>query len=826
MLNRRPLTGDNHRSFSDPLAWVQDYFSRMGWSPFPFQRQTWQAYLAGGSGLVHAATGTGKTYAVWLGPILEWLMQNPDPARWQPKQPPSLRVLWVTPLRALAIDTANALQAPLTAWGLPWTLQTRTSDTAGSIRTRQRKRLPTALVTTPESLSLLLSWPDAAGLFADLQAVIVDEWHELLSSKRGVQVELALARLRSWRPSLRVWGMSATLGNVAEAAEVLLPTDVPRHVIAGEQPKPVVIDSLIPATMERFPWAGHLGLRLLPEVVAAIESARSALVFTNTRAQAETWYQAILAERPEWAGLMALHHGSLDRRVREFVEDGLRAGRWRCVVCTSSLDLGVDFSPVDRVLQIGSAKGVSRLLQRAGRSGHQPGATSRVTVVPTNAWELLEVAAARDAAAAGQLEGRPPLLAPMDVLVQHLVTVALGGGFRPDSLLAEVRSTFAYRHLTEAQWQWALNFVTCGGETLRAYPEFSRVAPDEAGVYRVTNPATARRHRTSIGTIVADASVQVRLLRGGKLGTVEESFIAKLKPGDRFTFAGRTLELVRVFEMTAWVRASKRTGAIPRWVGGRMPLSSELAQAVRAKLDAARRGLGHGPEMEALRPILQLQAQRSAIPARDQLLIEQLRSREGHHLFVYPFAGRGVHEGLAALLALRLARREPNTFTFAVNDYGLELLASRPVPIEAALAEGLFSPQGLSEDLQASLNAGELARRQFREIARVAGLVHPGMPGSHKSAKQLQASSGLFFDVFREYDPTHPLLAQAMREVCDRQLEEGRLRALLEDLAQGQWIIRPLQRPTPLAFPLMVERLRDQLSSEKLADRIRRMQLE
>lgn len=810
----------------DPMRRIIDYFARLGWSPFAFQQQTWRAYLDGVSGLVYASTGTGKTYAVWLGPVIEWLDQHPDPSRWQPKHPPPLRVLWITPLRALATDTAVALQAPLSALGLPWTLQTRTSDTIGSIRTAQRKRLPTALVTTPESLSLLLSRPDAVELFAELQAVIVDEWHELLASKRGVQVELALARLRAWRPSLRVWGLSATLGNLAEAMDVLLPNDSRRRLIAGEQAKPVVIDSIIPATIERFPWAGHLGLRLLPDVVAAIEAARSTLLFTNTRAQAETWYQAILAARPDWAGLMALHHGSLNRQVRDFVEDGLRAGRLRCVVCTSSLDLGVDFSPVDRVLQIGSAKGIARLLQRAGRSGHQPGATSRVTVVPTNALELLEVAAARDAAAAGRLEGRAPLDAPMDVLVQHLVTVALGGGFRPEALLAEVRSTFAYRHLSDDQWQWALDFVTRGGETLRAYPEFSRVAPDDAGVYRVPSPATARRHRTSIGTIVGEASVQVRFLRGGKLGTVEESFIAKLKPGDRFTFAGRALELVRVHEMTAWVRKSRRAGAVPRWVGGRLPLSSELARAVRDKLDAARRGLFAGPEMTALRPIFELQAQRSAIPALGELLIERLRSRDGHHLFIYPFAGRGVHEGLAALLALRLARREPNTFTFAVNDYGLELLSTRPVPLETALAEGLLSAHGLSEDMLASLNAVELARRQFREIARVAGLVHPGMPGNSKSAKQLQASSGLFFDVFREYDPTHPLLLQAVREVCDRQLEVGRLRALLDELAGGKWLLRELQRPSPLCFPLMVERLRDHLSSEKLADRIRRMQLE
>jgi ATP-dependent Lhr-like helicase len=840
---------------SDPHAWADAWFAARGWSPFPFQRQVWNAYAAGRDGLIHAATGTGKTYAAWWGPILEYLRElrglTPPPR----PDPPPLRVLWVTPLRALAADTAAALELPIRDLGLPWTIQTRTGDTAASVRTAQRRRLPTALVTTPESLSLLLTRPDATDLFADLRCVVVDEWHELLGGKRGVQVELALARLRRWRPRLRTWGLSATLGNLEEALSTLRPspgfagegsgvrgllavqkteqppsppTPLPQSrergdIIRGHLPKPIKIDSIIPERIDRFPWAGHLGLVLLPQVVAAIEESRSTLVFTNTRSQTEQWYQAILKARPDWAGVIALHHGSLDRTQRDWVEDGLRAGTLRCVVCTSSLDLGVDFTPVDRVLHIGIPKGVGRLMQRAGRSGHQPGATSRITCVPTHAFELVETAAVRSAARSGRIESRPATDRPLDVLAQHLVTCAVGGGFRADDLHAEVRTTHAYRNLSDAEWAWALDFVTRGGPTLRAYPDFRRVEEID-GVYRVPGEPLARRHRQSVGTITGDAAAQVRFVRGGKLGTVEESFIARLRPGDRFVFAGRMLELVRVRDLTAWVRRTSRPAtAVPRWQGGRMPLSTELAAAVRQKLDDARRDAYEGPEMTAVRPMLELQRRWSRIPAANELLIERLRTREGHHLFFYPFEGRAVHEGLAALFAYRLSRLRPLTFTLAANDYGFELLSPDPAPLDEAVAAGLLRPGDLVTELPASLNAAELARRQFREIARVAGLVFPGPPGRAASAKQLQASSGLFYDVFANYDPENLLLAQARREVLERQLEESRLRKTLDRLAAGPVVVTEPERPTPLAFPLLVDRMRAVVSSEKLADRVRRM---
>ncbi|HYH44304.1 MAG TPA: ligase-associated DNA damage response DEXH box helicase [Thermoanaerobaculia bacterium] len=801
---------------------VESWFAGRGWRPFPFQREVWEAYAAGESGLVHAATGTGKTYAVWFAALQEALAEGAGG-----RSAPPLRVLWLTPLRALAADTVAALQAPLSDLGLRWSLGLRTGDTSSAVRSRQKNRLPTALVTTPESVSVLLSQPEARELFSGLRLVVVDEWHELLGSKRGVQAELALARLRGWNPALRTWGLSATLGNLETALAALVGVDgaISAKLVQGAASKVVTVDSLLPEEVERFPWAGHLGLRLLPQVIAAVEEAQSALVFTNTRAQAEIWFQAILEARPDWAGVLTLHHGSLDRKVRDFVEEGLRRGDLRCVVCTSSLDLGVDFAPVDRVVQVGSPKGVARLLQRAGRSGHRPGAASRVTCAPTHAFELVEVAAARRALIAGRLEPREPPDKPLDVLAQHLVTVALGGGFAGPELLAEVRTSHAFRGLTEAEWEWTLDFVTRGGPALAAYPEYRRVE-NKNGVYVVPDAMTARRHRLAIGTIASDAAVAVQYVSGGRLGSVEEAFVARLRPGDRFVFAGKVLELQAVQDMTAYVRRArgKGGGAIPRWMGGRMPLSTELAGAVREELERAGRGVYEGPEMAAVRPILELQARWSALPEADELLIERLASREGHHLFFYPFEGRLVHEGLAALCAYRLSRLAPLTFTLAVNDYGFELLCPDPPPLDEALAGGLLSPGNLLEDVAASLNAIEMAKRQFREIARVAGLLFTGFPGQRKPARHLQASSGLFYEVFAKYDPGNLLLHQAHREVLERQLEASRLGQALTRLAGARLRRVELARPSPLGFPLMVERMREKLSSEKLADRVRRMQ--
>ncbi|MCC6071503.1 ligase-associated DNA damage response DEXH box helicase [Massilia sp. GCM10020059] len=810
-------------SKSQAAVAVDGWFTARGWKVFPFQRAVWKAALAGESGLLHANTGAGKTYAVWFAALQRGM-------RAASRKKGGLRVLWITPMRALAADTQRALEESAADLAPGWTIGARTGDTSSAERARQSKGLPTTLITTPESLSLLLSHAQAAAQFASLDMIIIDEWHELMGSKRGVQVQLALARLRRWQPELVVWGLSATMGNLAEAREVLL-GEGKGVLVEGEMRKELRVDSLIPENVSRFPWGGHLGIQMLKPVIAEIENYDATLVFTNTRSQSELWYQNILEARPDWAGLIALHHGSLDREVREWVELGLKKGELKAVICTASLDLGVDFLPVERVLQIGSAKGIARLLQRAGRSGHAPGRVSRVTLVPTNSLEILEAAGAKQAVAARRIEARLVPNKPLDVLVQHLVTVALGGGFESKPLYDEVRSAWSYRALTEEEWQWALDFVARGGQSLIAYPEYQRVVPDEHGVYRVPNVALGRRHRMGIGTIVSDSSMQVKYMTGGRIGTVEESFISRLKAGDHFLFGGRVLEFIRVHEMTAFVKRAtgKNRGAVSRWMGAKMPMSSELAHAALEQLRLAEAGQFNGPEMQAIKPLIEIQQRWSALPTIDTLVVESMKSREGYHLFMYPFAGRSVHMGLASLFAYRIGKVQPATFSIAINDYGFELLSPDPVDWKAVFAGatgrevGLFDTTMLLEDVLDSLNATQLAQQRFREVARIAGLVFQGYPGQPKSTRQIQASSSLFFEVFRKHDAGNLLLTQAQREVMEQELELTRLRDTLNELHARAVAYCEVRRATPFGFALMVERFREKLTTEKLSDRIGRI---
>ena len=810
---------------------AEAWFGARGWVPFDFQREVWAAMSRGRSGLLHATTGSGKTYAAWLGAL----------ARARPGA--GLQVLWLTPMRALAADTARALQQPLPELAPHWRVGLRTGDTPSAERARQDRQLPAALVTTPESFTMLLTRDNAWAALRDVHTVVVDEWHEMIGNKRGVQLQLALARLRRWNPALVVWGLSATLGNLAEAMQTLTAQD-DALLVRGRIDKALQIDTLLPADPGRFSWGGHLGAQMQRPVVDEIERSSTTLVFTNVRSQAEIWYQLLLQQRPDWAGLVALHHGSLDPAVREWVEAGLKAGQLKAVVATSSLDLGVDFLPVERVLQIGSAKGVARLLQRAGRSGHAPGRASRVTLVPTHTLELVEAAAARAAALAGRVEARHSPRQPLDVLVQHLVTVALGGdvaadgsaclGFDADTLFAEVCSAPAYHGLARDAFDWALAFCERGGSSLTAYPEYHRIALVD-GRWRVPDRGIARRHRLQVGTIVSEASLKVAWLSGGTLGVIEEGFIARLSPGDCFVFAGRVLEFVRLRDLTAYVRkASKPKGLVPSWAGSKMPLSSELADAVQDLLHRvaasgeplALQGELDQPELQAALPMLAAQVRLSRLPAHGRLLVERFDSREGQHLFLYPFAGRNVHIGLAQLLAWRLGRQQPNTFSMSVNDYGLEIVGARPLADDLASAldpARLFTTDHLLHDVLASLNSGELAQRRFREIARVAGLVFSGYPGAPKSMRQLQASSSLFYEVFRKYDSGNRLLAQAEAEVLAQELDLERLGQTLRRMASLQLERVELRAPSPFSLPLMIERLREQLSTEKLKDRLARL---
>lgn len=797
------------------------FFKQNGWQAFDFQQDVWKKYHEGYSGLLNADTGTGKTLATWLAPINDYLLKAP--AATDKTEP--LRVLWITPLRALANDVQKALQKPVDYFKIPWTIETRTGDTSAAVRRGQKDRLPTCLITTPESISILLTRHEAHQFFESLKCVIVDEWHELLSSKRGVQTELCLARLKNWRPELRVWGMSATIGNLPQALEVLTAKSPKCALVKSNSGKKWQVKTLIPDEVERYPWAGHLGVRMLKPVAEVIEKSNSTLLFTNTRAQAEIWYQAILTLRPEWAGIMALHHGSLDKKLREFVESGLKIGQLKLVVATSSLDLGVDFSPVEQVIQVGSPKGIARIFQRAGRSGHQPGAVSSITCVPTNALELVEFAALREAMQEKKVEAREPLLMPMDLLAQHLITISIGGGFRRDEMLEEIRSTYSYSDLSDEAFDAALNFITNRNSSLEAYSEYARVTEDSSGIFRITNRQKARMHIMSIGSIVSDIMISVKLQNGKRLGQVEEGFVSRLGKGDCFVFSGRVLEFLRFREMACVVKEARaKKAVVPSYQGSRMPLSSELSDALRSKLDEASRQIYQGAELLAAEPVFENQREVSIIPRRGELLIEQFKSREGYHIFIFPFEGRLVHEGLMALFAFRIGRLQARSFSMACNDYGFELLSDEEIPLQAALEHGLFSTTDLADDIRSSMNSSEMARRQFREVARVAGLIFQGYPGAPVSNKNLQAHSGLIFDVLRQYDAQNIMLQQAEKEVMQRQLEISRLARCLERISNEKLKIVSLERPGPLGFPIMVDRLnRDRVSSESVEDFIEKM---
>ena len=804
-------------NISPALVW----FESKNWTAFPFQQETWQAYLSGKSGLLNAPTGSGKTYAIWLGCVLEALQTE--------KQAKGLQVIWVTPLRALAKDIRNAMQLVCHEMGLDWEIGLRTGDTSTKERAAQKKQMPQALVTTPESIHVLLSQKDAPKTFKNLKTVVVDEWHELIGGKRGVQMELALAYFRHLNPKpIKTWAVSATIGNLQEAAQVLL-GDLYKDctIIRANINKKIEIESILPENAKSLPWSGHLGTNMLPSVLPILEENNSTLLFTNVRSQTEIWYQKLMDKAPELAGLVAMHHGSLDVKVRQWVEDALHAGKLKCVVCTSSLDLGVDFRPVDMVIQVGGPKGIARFFQRAGRSGHQPGATSKVYFLPTHSLELIEAAVLKEAIAKKQFESRNPLKKSIDVLVQYLVTLAVGPGFYPEPTLNHIRQTHAYAELTDKEWSWCLEFITTGGNSLSAYDEYAKVEIEADGKYVVKDRRTAMRHRLSMGTIVSDPSIKVRYAGGKYIGTVEEYFISHLNIGDTFWFAGRNLELVRLKDMTATVRNSKKkTGPIPRWGGGKASFTSLLSDAMRQKIEDAANGLFEGPEMQKLQPLLEKHAKLSALPKTNQLLVEQIKSDEGTHIYMYPLEGKYIHDVLAALLAYRISVSQPITFSIASNDYGFEILTDLDIEIEDFLELDLFSEENLMEDIYASINNTEMAKRKFRDIAAISGLIFQGYPGKNITNKHLQASSSIIFKVFQDYDPENLLLKQANEEVLSLQFEKSRLKTALERINQQEIIVKKLSQPTPFCFPIMVDRLRERYTNELLSERIAKMQLE
>ncbi len=845
---------------------IQEWLTSKGFTPFTFQEETWQHIINKKSGLVNAPTGCGKTFSIFLGAIIDFINEHPNTYKTKIKS--NLQLLWVTPLRALATDIGRAMEEVINELEMNWKVGIRNGDTSISERQKQKRQVPEVLIITPESLHLLLAQKNYPEVFKSLKIIAVDEWHELIGSKRGVQVELAISRIvsvcsgqwpvgsdqvtdenetlptaNSQLPTvncpLSVWGISATIGNLQQAKDVLLSPlfveELPElrfETVTANIDKPIDIESVFPDEIEKFPWAGHLGIKLVDKVIPIIMQSKTTLIFINTRGMSEMWYQSILTACPDLAGAVALHHGSIEQDLRSWVEENLHLGKLKAVVCTASLDLGVDFRPVETVIQVGSPKGVARFLQRAGRSGHRPGETSKIYFLPTHSLELMEAAALKEATEIKLIESREPRILCFDVLIQYLSTLAISDGFYPDKILQEIKTTYCYRDITEDEWQQILQFTTAGGVALQQYDDYKKIVVID-GLYKINNRRIAMRHRMHIGTIVSDPMIKVKFITGGYIGVIEEWFIARLQPGDVFTLAGRTLEFAMIKDMTALVRKSNsKKSIIPSWQGGRMPLSANLGFMLRKKFDEAgvllhRKNKNNiEKEITSLQPLFELQEYLSHIPRQNELLIEHIETKDGFHLFVFPFEGRLVHEAMAAVLAYRLSRITPITFSMAMNDYGFELLSDQPIPLDDSNSYELFSPDNLLADIQRSLNSVEMAKRKFRDIAVIGGLIFTGFPGEQKKARHLQSSASLLFSVFAEYEPHNLLLRQSYNEVMEQQMEEQRLRNMLERIQKSKIVITFPNRLTPFCFPIKVDSMRENLTSEKLEDRVKRMQMQ
>jgi ATP-dependent Lhr-like helicase len=902
---------------------INNWLRSKGLQPFVYQEEAWQNIIDGKSGLVNAPTGTGKTFSIFLGTLIQFI--NEHPKSYQTKSKSGLQLIWVTPLRALAKDIGRAMEEVISELGMQWNVGIRNGDTSLSDRQKQKRQMPEVLIITPESLHLLLGQKHYPEVFKTLRLIAVDEWHELIGSKRGVQVELAISRIAGLRSrksevrsresgdqspetevgslvsgdgspksgvrspksdselrandfNLALWGISATIGNLQQAMDVLLcplqllGKNVSEGVIVRARlSKKIEVESILPDEIEKYPWAGHLGIKLAEKVLPILNESKTTLIFINTRGMSELWYQTLLRIAPDLAGAIALHHGSIEMELRTWVEEALHEAKLKAVVCTASLDLGVDFRPVETVIQVGSPKGVARFLQRAGRSGHSPDAVSKIYFLPTHSLELIEAAALKSAIGEEFIESREPMMLCYDVLVQYLGTLAISDGFVPHSIWKEVKATHCYSELTEDEWNELLYFITSGGNALQQYDEYKKVEVED-GVYKIKSRRIAMRHRLHIGTIVSDPMLKVKYLGGGYIGILEEGFISRLEPGDSFTLAGKQLELIMIKDMNVIVRNSKvKKSIVPSWMGGRLPLSASLGKVLRSKFDEAshigerqkeggrwkaegetggskrqrangkrqtgdskgQKGNGNPElpfkkelpiELSVLKPLFDLQARLSHVPKENELLIEQIETRDGFHLFVYPFEGRLVHEAMAAVLAYRISRITPITFSIAMNDYGFELLSDQPIPVDDSNVYELFSLDQLMEDIQRSVNASDMAKRKFRDIAVFGGLIFQGYPGEHKKTRHLQASAGLLFNVFNEYDPDNVLLRQSFQEVFDQQMEEVRLREMLQRIQHSKIVITYPQRLTPFCFPIKVDSMREELTSEKLEDRIKKMQ--
>ena len=817
----------NSLSRKNSINNIKTFFYKKNWEPLPYQIQTWEAYLKGENGIIQVPTGSGKTYAALMGPLSKLK---------DPKKTAGLNILLITPLKALSRDLKNSIHLAAQHFSQDITIGIRNGDTSPYEKRKQILQPPNILITTPESLSLLLSSKQSNKLFSNLTSIIIDEWHELMGGKRGNQCELSLSWLRGNKKYLQVWAMSATIGNIEEAARAII--GVKGHnprIIRTNIQKEIEIFSVLPDEKTTLPWSGHLGIRSYTSLLKMIDKSKSTLLFTNTRNQSERWYQCLKFCLPEMEDKIAIHHGSLDKEDRKFVEAGVKDGSIKWVVCTSSLDLGVDFQPVEQIVQIGSAKNLARLIQRAGRSAHRPGGNSKIIFMPTNSLELLEISAMRRIIKSGVSENiRIPELS-YDVLLQHLVSLACGNGFDPKIEKERIKNCWSYRNISDKDWDWCIDFLENGGKCLNAYPRYKKIEKEKSNInnnfkYFVKDNSLIRLHKFNIGTITSDNFINVKYLRGKSLGNLEENFAAKLKPGDNFYFAGKMLQFLKIKDMNLYVKkSSKKSSLIPAWIGGQMAFSDLLSDNLRKEIDICN-NLDNdyeyiNEELNSLLPILNKQKEISNIPKREELLIEIYKTKGFSNLFVFTLDGKFVNEGIAFLWALRFARKKQSTFSITTNDFGFGLTTTEDYDFSIISKDSsyFFESKNLEEDLEKAINFSELTKRRFKNIAQISGLVNQNNINKSKTSNQLQISSSLFFDVFKRYEKDHLLIKQAYREVKEFQLENKRINKSLERLSNLKIILNKTKMPSPFAFPLLVERLKNTLSNEPIEKRVEKL---
>jgi ATP-dependent Lhr-like helicase len=776
-----------------------NWFAARRWRLRRHQAEMLAAGARGDHALLVAATGAGKTLAGFLPSLVE-LAESPTDR---------LHTLYVSPLKALAADVERNLLGPIAEMGLGISVESRSGDTSSDKKTRQRSRPPNILLTTPESLSLLLSYPDSFTMFADLKTVVIDEIHAFAPGKRGDLLSLALARLQQIAPETRRVGLSATIADPVQYAAWLAPDADADAVtlVEGEAGADPDIEILLPEGA--VPWAGHSGRYAVHQVMAEVAKNRTTIIFCNTRGLAELIFQELWKVND--ASLpIAIHHGSLDREARQRAEAAMAEGRLRALVATSSLDLGLDWGDVDCVIQMGAPKGSSRLLQRIGRANHRLDEPSKALIVPGNRFEYLEARAALDAVEAGERDADRFRPGALDVLAQHVMALACAAPFNEAALLAEVRSAAPYRGLGADVFARLLGFVRDGGYALKSYDRFRRLAPDGEGRWRIAHPRLAAQHRLNAGIIVDAPTLDVRFKNGRRLGTVEEYFASTLTAGDTFAFAGLSLEVEAIRDTDLIVRATTRPARIPSYVGARMALTTRLADRVRAFLGE--------PESwqrfpDDVRFWLEMQALRSALPRPGELLVETFPHEGNHYLVAYPFEGWNAHQSLGMLISKRMERAGLQPLGFVASDYALALWSLRPV----ADPEALFDSTILEQEFVEWVEGSHLLKRAFREVAVIGGLIERQHPGKRKTGKQVTFSTDLIFDVLRKYEPDHLLLEAAWADARERLTDVARLGDLL-DRAAGTMLHKALPRISPLAIPVLVLIGRENVAAADLDD--------